>query len=141
MALANNANSLDFDRIRSKVARSLGGSAGMYCVVAALQPAHVWGSFPLALSVTHRTSSQSRSGLLKLPGRPPIAFLRTGRSLPNISGLTRERAHSHLRGTPALSDPAKIRQDSQHPSVVLRFGSQVELKEDASNVGLHGALP
>jgi hypothetical protein len=54
VALANYANSMDLERIRSSVTRSLGGSAGTHYIVAALHLAHLALTFPHSLSVTQR---------------------------------------------------------------------------------------
>ena len=67
---------------------------------------------------------------------------RTGRSLPNQAVLFgRNSGHAQLFGAPALSNPSKVRENSQHPPVVLRLGPQVELEENTPYMGLYGALP
>lgn len=54
MALANHGNSLDLERIRTSVARTLGGTAGTHYIVAALHLAHLARIFPQTLSTTQR---------------------------------------------------------------------------------------
>lgn len=54
LALANQGDSLDLERIRASVVRSLGGCAGTHYVVAALHLAHLALTFPDALSATQR---------------------------------------------------------------------------------------
>ena len=54
MALANQGDSLNLERIRASVVRSLGGRAGTYYIVAALHLAHLALAFPHALSATQR---------------------------------------------------------------------------------------
>ena len=54
LALANRGNSLDLERIRANVVRSLGGCAGTYYMVAALHLAHLALTYPDALSATQR---------------------------------------------------------------------------------------
>ncbi|KRE46009.1 hypothetical protein ASG92_11260 [Arthrobacter sp. Soil736] len=54
MALANQGNALSLERIRASVARSLGGTAGTYYIVAALHLAHLALTFPETLSATQR---------------------------------------------------------------------------------------
>lgn len=54
MALANYGNSLDLERIRTGVARSLGSAAGTHYIVAALHLAHLALTFPHALSAAQR---------------------------------------------------------------------------------------
>ena len=54
MALANHGSSLSLERIRASVARSLGGTAGTYYIVAALHLAYLALAFPQALSATQR---------------------------------------------------------------------------------------
>ncbi len=54
MALANHANYSDLERIRTSVARSLGGVGGTHYIVAALHLAHLALTFPHSLSATQR---------------------------------------------------------------------------------------
>lgn len=54
MALANYGKSMDLERIRTSVARTLGGTAGTHYIVAALHLAHLAHTFPQTLSGTQR---------------------------------------------------------------------------------------
>ena len=54
MALANYGNSLDLERIRTSVARTLGGTAGTHYIVGALHLAHLAHTFPQTLSGIQR---------------------------------------------------------------------------------------
>ena len=54
MALANEADSLNVETIRGNVARSMGGVAGTYYVVAALHLAYLALAFPNLLTDTQR---------------------------------------------------------------------------------------
>ncbi|GAB13058.1 putative two-component histidine kinase [Arthrobacter globiformis NBRC 12137] len=53
-ALANYGNSLDLERIRTSVARTLGGTAGTHYIVGALHLAHLANAFPQTLSGIQR---------------------------------------------------------------------------------------
>ncbi|GAA1259375.1 hypothetical protein GCM10009589_08910 [Arthrobacter pascens] len=54
MALANHGDSVNLERIRASVRRSLDGIAGTHYIVAALHLAYLALAFPQALSATQR---------------------------------------------------------------------------------------
>jgi hypothetical protein len=54
LALANHGDSSCLERIRTSVARSLGGTAGTHYIVAALHLAHLALTFPQILSATQQ---------------------------------------------------------------------------------------
>ena len=54
MALANQEDSLNLERIRASVVQSLGGRSGTHYIVAALHLAHLALTSPHALSATQR---------------------------------------------------------------------------------------
>ena len=55
IAMANHGNSLNIERIRASVARTMEGTGGTHYIVAALHLAYLALAFPQTLSATQRT--------------------------------------------------------------------------------------
>jgi hypothetical protein len=70
MALANHGNSLDLERIRASVVRSLGCCAGTHYIVAALHLAHLALTYPHALSATQRALLLAPLEAAEIAGAP-----------------------------------------------------------------------